>query len=70
MLAALHAASRLCTGESPRQCGVPPRIEEPRVDTLAHPGYGEIVRNEGYDPDADRLVAGWRGDIRRLREAS
>ena len=27
------------------------------------------VRTESNDPDADRLVAGWREDIRRLREA-
>jgi hypothetical protein len=27
------------------------------------------VRNEGGDPEADGLVAGWREDIRRLRMA-
>jgi hypothetical protein len=25
------------------------------------------VRDEGRDPDADRLVDGWRNEIRRLR---
>ena len=25
------------------------------------------VRDEGRDPDADRLVGGWRNEIRRLR---
>jgi hypothetical protein len=27
------------------------------------------VRDEDHDPERDRLVAGWREEIRRLRDA-